>query len=44
MSDGNLKKPTEFKLAIQGGMLAALGINMYSTVGTSAHCAKLVVR
>jgi hypothetical protein len=33
MSDNNLKKPTEFKLAIQGGMLAALGINMYSTVG-----------
>lgn len=26
-------KPNEFKLAIQGGMLEALGINMYTTLG-----------
>lgn len=27
------KKPDEFSLAIQGGMLEALGINMYTTLG-----------
>jgi hypothetical protein len=26
-------KPANFKLAIQGGMLEALGINMYTTLG-----------
>lgn len=29
----NTTKPSEFKLAIQGGMLEALGINMYTTLG-----------
>lgn len=28
-----LVKPAQFKLAIQGGMLEALGINMYTTLG-----------
>lgn len=29
----NAVRPSDFKLAIQGGMLEALGINMYSTLG-----------
>jgi len=29
----NSERPSEFKMSVQGGMLEALGINMYSTLG-----------
>ena len=33
MTDGSPARPTSFKMPIQGGMLEALGINMYTTLG-----------
>ena len=40
MSDGaaSAARPAAFKMPIQGGMLEALGINMYTTYNTYVIC------